>query len=111
MNVLFNYGWERKKKEPQTNKNNNVKVTQPISNNNSMPPLPQNPNQFDTSLLPPPGQIPQMNSQQNQPQNNTDFSSMYQQQTTGMPGASMPMNPMDNIMAANEGMSSPFSNW
>lgn len=117
LNILFDRVmklWTGEKvQEPQTNNNNNnnnVKITQPISNS-QMPNLPQNSNHFDTSVLPPPGQIPQMNTPQTQQQNNTDFSSMYQQQTTGMPGASMPGNMMDNIMPANEGMGSPFSNW
>tara|TARA_B110001450_G_scaffold256745_1_gene288467 strand:+ start:4829 stop:5566 length:738 start_codon:yes stop_codon:yes gene_type:complete len=114
LNILFDrvmaLWMGEKDKEANTNNNqknnqNVVKVTQPISNMN-MPAM--QPNHIDTSLLPPPGQIPQMTSSQN----NTDFSEMYHQQPTGMPGGSMPGGGLgDMVVAANEGMGSPFSNW
>ena len=113
LNILFERAmelWTGKNPEKiENNKGNNVvKVSQPLANNGiSNPNLglqrQQMNNTMDTSVLPPPGQIPKMVNSQ------PDFSSMYQQQQTGMPGGAMPGNGMDNmIMAANEGSGSPF---
>lgn len=113
LNILFERAmelWRGKnpEKEQFDNKGNNVvKVSQPLANNGQMNPnlVQQNPMVnspgMDTSVLPPPGQIPKMGNSQ------PDFSGMYQQQPTGMPNSQMPG--MDNsIMAANESTGSPF---
>lgn len=101
--VMINGSKEGQSDKKQTN--DKVNVTKPIAN---MQQQQQQQPQMDLSVLPPAGQIPQMASSNNSGQT-PDFINMYQQQTTGMPGAAMPGD--NGIMAANESMGSPFSNW
>ena len=101
---------------PQREQQNNVRVMQPLSNGQSH--QTSRADYLDTSVLPPPGQIPKMipNDQHQQQQQlqhqqpQTNFNDMYQNNPTPMHGASTPGNNNFEPMAANDGGSS-FSAW